>query len=571
MPSIPIAKSDVQILRLDQGGPFFRQMVERAPIGMALVTTGGRISYANRALGALLEADVKDCVNRDISESVVDDDRKVLSLRIDQVLRGEVTEFRIESRLHRKDATATHVVISASALGADEHGYLPSCILQFVDIDRERRAADAIARSESRLRFALEAAGQGVWDYDAGRDEIYHSSTWRTMRGMGPDEAVDPSREAWFRRLHPDDVERVQSVVDKQEHGDDGFDAMEYRERHRDGHYIWILSRGRPVAWDAEGRRTRAVGTDTDITFLKTIEGQLANEKERFRTTLESIADGVVSTDAQGLITFMNPPAEAMTGWTEVDAVGRPISEVFVVKHELTGENAADQVRSCLANGNPEDIESDVILVSQNGTGRGVAGTASPVKSDDGRTVGAVLVFKDITEAQEVQRQLAHSARHDALTGLPNRAAFNDALIEARRQAGTEQRTHALCFIDLDNFKPVNNSAGHAAGDALLQKVAQAIRHTCRAHDMAARLGGDEFVVLLADCPLAHARLVASKLVETIAKLDFRWNDAHYTIGASAGVTMIRPNSAQDAVAEANSACYAAKAAGRGRVSIFAA
>jgi diguanylate cyclase (GGDEF)-like protein len=130
---------------------------------------------------------------------------------------------------------------------------------------------------------------------------------------------------------------------------------------------------------------------------------------------------------------------------------------------------------------------------------------------------------------------------------------------------------HALCFIDLDRFKPVNDTAGHAAGDALLQKVAQVIRRTCRNHDMAARLGGDEFVVLLADCTLANARAVAEKIVEAISKLDFAWNGTAYSIGASAGIAMIRADRAQDVLAEADAACYSAKAAGRGRVATAAA
>jgi diguanylate cyclase (GGDEF)-like protein/PAS domain S-box-containing protein len=264
----------------------------------------------------------------------------------------------------------------------------------------------------------------------------------------------------------------------------------------------------------------------------------------------------------------MNPIAEAMTGWLEADALGRPLAEIFVAKSEATGEPAADHVAFCLAAGAPSRIEDDVVLASRNGTGCGVSGTAAPVRTEDGRTLGAVLVFKDVTDTQEQQRRLAHSANHDPLTSLPNRAAFGHALAEACRQGRDERRTHALCFIDLDHFKPVNDRAGHAAGDALLQKVAQAIRLCCRRNDFAARLGGDEFVLLLADCSLANARKVGKKVVDAISAIDFAWSGVPYAIGASVGVTPVTGANGRDPLAEADRACYTAKAAGRGRVSI---
>ena len=184
-----------------------------------------------------------------------------------------------------------------------------------------------------------------------------------------------------------------------------------------------------------------------------------------------------------------------------------------------------------------------MILAARDGTGRGVSGTAAPVRTADGHVIGAVLVFKRSRHrhAGTGSAGWLHPANHDALTGLPNRFAFGHALAEAQHQVGTERRTHALCFIDLDRFKPVNDTAGHAAGDALLQKVAHVIRRNCRSNDFAARIGGDEFVLLLADCPLANARKVATKVVEAIAELDFAWNGTPYGIGASVGVAMTEP------------------------------
>ncbi|OJX18497.1 MAG: hypothetical protein BGO82_20340 [Devosia sp. 67-54] len=560
--------ADAQVFRFDQSGALLRKVMESAAVGMALVGIDRRTIYVNRAYETMLGLAPDERLGRPSEEAIFADDRATVMLHFEQVVRGERAELRLECRMNHKDGQPLWVLITASLLRSDSTGRPLYVIVQIINIDRQKRAEAALAASESRWNHALESAGQGVWDHDVRRDDMFYSRMWRRMRGIPDDEDVDPAQDKWLARLHPDDVPRVLATVKKQDHGEDGYDTLEYRERHRDGHWMWILSRGRPVEWDAEGNALRTIGTDTDITRLKAAETELAEEKERLRVTLESIGEGVISTDADERVTFMNPVAEAMTGWTAGEALGRPLQQVFVAKSEATGEPAIDQVKACLASGVAGEIEDDVILAARDGTGRGVSGTAAPVRTGNGHVVGAVLVFKDITDTQEQQRRLAHSANHDALTGLPNRAAFARRLAEAMRQAGPDGQPAALCFIDLDRFKPVNDTAGHAAGDALLQKVAQAIRRCCRANDFAARLGGDEFVLLLDDCTLANARRVAGKLVAAVGGIDFAWNGAAYRIGASVGIAPITGETGGDPLAAADAACYEAKAAGRGRVAM---
>ena len=566
--SVTAEKTDARVFRFDQSGALLRKVMESAAVGMALVGVDARMIYVNRAYETMLGLVPDSCLGRAAEDMLLEADRQMVMLRFGQLMRSEIDDFRLECRMKHADGSPLWTLASASLLRSDTTGRPLYAIVQIINIERQKRAEEALAATESRWNYALESAGQGVWDHDIRQDDMFYSRMWRRMRGMDDGEQVDPAQDKWLARVHPDDVPRVLSTVKKQDAGEDGYDTLEYRERHRDGHWIWVLSRGKPVEWDADGKPLRTVGTDTDITRLKTVEAQLADEKERLRVTLESIGDGVISTDADERIIFMNPMAEAMTGWSEADAMGHPVQDVFVAKSEATGEPAVDHVAFCLASGSPSQIEDDVILASRDGTGCGVNGTAAPVRTEDGRVVGAVLVFKDVTDTQEQRRRLAHSANHDALTGLPNRSAFALALTEAQRQASTELRTHALCFVDLDRFKPVNDTAGHAAGDALLQKVAQVIRTTCRANDFAARIGGDEFVLLLADCSIANARRVAKKVVAAVAALDFGWNGALYKIGASIGVAAVSADIPGDPLALADAACYEAKAAGRGRVSI---
>jgi diguanylate cyclase (GGDEF)-like protein len=192
------------------------------------------------------------------------------------------------------------------------------------------------------------------------------------------------------------------------------------------------------------------------------------------------------------------------------------------------------------------------------------------VRTPHGAIIGAVLVFQDITQSRTLQRELAHSATHDSLTGLPNRLAFERALHKCVEQARREHCGHVLCFVDLDRFKAVNDNAGHAAGDLLLRKVAETIRLGCRTHDFAGRIGGDEFALILTDCPLAGAERVAEKVVGAISGLSFIWEDQNYQIGASVGLTPITADSprADALMAEADHACYAAKSLGGNQTAV---
>lgn len=557
-----------RLLRFDQSEALLRKVMESAAVGMLLTGVDGRIIYVNRAFTALLGVTPESCLGENAATLIFEPDREITRLRLARVARGETEEDQVECRLAHRDGSPVWAMTSASLLRSETSARPLHLIIQVIDIGRQKRAEQALADSESRWNHALEAAGQGVWDHDARTGTVFYSRMWRRMRGIPDDEYVDPSRENWLSRVHPDDVARIEANVGRQERGDDGFDILEYRERTRDGRWIWILSRGQPVEWDAAGNPLRSVGTDTDITRFKAAEAALADEKERLRVTLDSIGEGVISTDAEGRVLFMNPVAELLTGTSEKDALGQQLMTIFVACLEQSGQTAPDPVAACLADGCAASLPDDLVLVARDGSVRAILGTAAPVKAEDGRAIGAVLAFTDASVIRAHSRQLEHSAMHDPLTGLPNRAQFGRALDEARRQVVEEQRAHAICFIDLDQFKPVNDSAGHAAGDELLKLVAASIRRSCRHHDFAARLGGDEFVLLLGDCTLGDARRVAQKVVDSIAKLDFAWAGTHFRIGASVGVAAITADPAIDPLERADAACYAAKANGRGRVMV---
>jgi diguanylate cyclase (GGDEF)-like protein/PAS domain S-box-containing protein len=419
----------------------------------------------------------------------------------------------------------------------------------------------------ARLRAAVDGAGQGVWDHDLAAGTVYYSPTWYRMRGFEPGENVDAELGGWYDRLHPDDRPRIEDITARQNMGELNFNAFEYRERHRGGHYIWVLSRGRPIAWNDDGSVIRTLGTDTDITALKTAEAELAAEKERLRITLHSIADGVISTDAGGRVTFINPAGAHYTGWSLDEAAGRPITEILhVTLDDAPLDLCGLRTKATSA---PLQVDGDAQVRSRHGASMEVTLTVSQIRGDAGLQ-GFVFVFQDVTHSRALRRRLAHGATHDQLTDLPNRGLFENVLAEAVDSASRDGREHALCYIDLDRFKAVNDGAGHAAGDEVLRRFAGLLLKSCRARDFAARVGGDEFVLILHDCPVRDAVRVATKLIATLAAEDFTFDGQRYRVGTSVGIAAIRPGvpTPVDLTREADLACYRSKAEGRGRVTL---
>ncbi len=568
-PAIALGSPAIHPLR---GGGLATHILDAAPVGMLLVGLDGAVLYSNRAFSEMVGYVPAAEEPFRLLDMVDDADRIALHLQFERLVRGETRSWRDEYRFRHRDRSALSVMAAASLL-VDNDDHTPSIvILQLNNIELQKKAEEALAYSEARWNSALESARQGVWDYDLRRDRMFYSRMWRVLRGIPDSEEIGAGHDAsWLDRIHPEDQERVAIAGKKQGQGEPGYDTIEYRERTRAGNYIWILSRGRPIEWDENGTVLRAVGTDTDITHLKTIEQELASEKERLRVTLESIADGMISADAQGRVEFMNAAAEQLTGLSAAKARGMDVCDVFRLRSENTGTIMDCPVALCFEQGLPVRVEDDAVLLCHGGGHRDIRCTAAPVLGDGGRISGAVLVFQDVTQSRALHRQLAHTASHDALTGLVNRAAFESALDATILSARTNGLTSSLIYVDLDHFKPVNDSAGHAAGDALLKQVAKTIRETCRSRDVVARIGGDEFAVLLEGCPDERARQVADKIVRGIGALVFVWAGRQYRIGASAGITLVTSaaSSPLGFMGEADAACYSAKASGRGRAVAF--
>jgi diguanylate cyclase (GGDEF)-like protein/PAS domain S-box-containing protein len=305
----------------------------------------------------------------------------------------------------------------------------------------------------------------------------------------------------------------------------------------------------------------------------KTVEDALYLEKERALVTLNSIGDAVLCTDISGNISYLNMVAETMTGWGREEAIGKPLAEVFRIVDSITRATAQDPMQMAVRQNKTVGLTPNCILIRRDGFEFGIEDSAAPIHDRAGRIIGAVIVFHDVSAARAMSFQMTYSAQHDLVTNLPNRLLLNDRISQAIALAHRQSRPIAVMFLDLDHFKYINDSLGHAAGDKLLQSVSKRLLGTLRGSDTVSRQGGDEFVILLSE--IAHARDAAISARKILAALNaphvVDGQDLH--IDGSIGIS-VYPQDGEDAEAlikNADTAMYHAKGCGRNNFQFFTA
>ena len=289
---------------------------------------------------------------------------------------------------------------------------------------------------------------------------------------------------------------------------------------------------------------------------------------------LNSIAEAIITTDGDGLITYMNPAAELLSGGIAEQVAGKPLEDVVGLVDETDRRLLADPVKQALTSGSAVNLSRRTLLVSRaNGSERSIELSASPIRNESAELIGAVVLLHDVTEMRGLARQMSYQATHDALTGLVNRREFERRLDEAIENGHRGDGQHVLCYLDLDRFKVVNDTSGHLAGDSMLREVAKVLRDAVRDSDTVGRLGGDEFGMLLMGCPLEKARQIADDVCRAVGDYRFVWKDKIFNIGVSIGLVEISRESGalEELLAAADSACYVAKKQGSGRVVVYSA
>jgi diguanylate cyclase (GGDEF)-like protein/PAS domain S-box-containing protein len=316
-----------------------------------------------------------------------------------------------------------------------------------------------------------------------------------------------------------------------------------------------------------EGEDMQFIVTIKDITERQLAQEALYREKEQAQVTLSSIADGVITTDIIGQINFLNPAALKLTGYKYEELINKRLNRVITIQ----SDRSQLPVYECINTGLQVDSVSGDILIARNGDQLVIHQVATPIHNQVGDIIGAVMIFRDVSKSHRLASRLSWQASHDELTQLINRREFERRLEATINSSRLDASEHCICFMDLDKFKVVNDTCGHIAGDELLRQLSDIFKSCIRDDDMLARLGGDEFAVVLKKCKVGPAVKIAEEIRAAVEDFRFGWGEQSFQLGVSIGLVVIDKNSpdAEEVFKEADSACYAAKEAGRNRVHLY--
>jgi len=303
------------------------------------------------------------------------------------------------------------------------------------------------------------------------------------------------------------------------------------------------------------------------ITKITKTEKQLFFEKELAQITLHSIGDGVITVDKDYMIKTINPVAEMLADVKSAEVINRNILSIY----EDESPRQRTEINKTLGNTRAHRSLFDFTLTKKDGTKFEVEHTIAPIIDRNKNILGAVIILRDVTEVRTMEKRLSYQASHDALTGLINRREFEVRLKQTIRNAITEDVSHSICFLDLDKFKIINDTSGHAAGDEFLKQVSKTIQSLLRQTDVLARLGGDEFAIILDSCSIHQAKIICNQIIKKIKNNRFNWGKNSFEAGASIGIVPITKVTAtvSEVMSSVDAACYEAKNKGRNRIQVF--
>lgn len=533
-----------------------RAALDASPDPVVIYDRQGVVTYLNPAFSRVFGWEAGELVGRAL-DFVPDSEKKITARRVAQALDGETVQG-FESLRHTKDGRVRDVTIS-SACYRDREGRVGGIIVTLRDVTERRRREQALKHSEASLVRAQKMAHLGNWEIDLASGGISCSEEVFSIYGVepGPDGI---SLEQVFRSTHRDDLRQLREAVEGAQAHTAPID-LEHRIVRPGGEVRTVHQLGEVVR-DGQGRALKIVGAVQDITARRRSEEQMRLLARIFENTIE----GIMVTDTEGVIQMVNQAFSAITGFSESEALGSTPRILSSGRHP--SQFYAAMWREIKDSGS---WQGEIWNRRKNGEALPVWLTITAITDSRGGVSHYVGVFHDITEMKRSEERITHQAYHDALTGLPNRMLFNDRLGVALAHAARNRRGLAVIFLDLDNFKNINDTMGHAAGDMLLQSVAKRLVRWVREEDTVARIGGDEFIMLVQGTEdpdyVVH---VASRILESLSE-PFRIKEREFYISASIGITIF-PHDGRDIetlVSNADIAMYRAKEEGRNKYKLF--
>lgn len=496
------------------------------------------------------------------------DDRERAQAADRDHIAGETPYFEEEFRMRRKDGSWVWILDRGRVVARNDDGSPVRMIGTHIDVSRRKAEEEERRLLAERMSIATDSGGIGIWDYDLVMNVVTWDPWMYRLFGL-PERSGERVSDLWRRHIHQDDYERIEQAAHLAIRENRPLNE-EYRIIRPDHstHYIRISAK---VISDVSGQPLRLIGAAWDVSAQRKMALELEDQHELMRVTLHSIGDAVITTDALGIVQWLNPVAERMTGWSAAEASGQPSSVVFDIINEETRQRAPDPITACLRSLDIVGLDENTMLIARDGQEFSIKDSAAPIRNSEGEVLGAVLVFHDVSEQRRLSREMRYRASHDPLTGLINRAEFDRRLQTVFEKSRFDSSSNVLLYIDLDQFKIVNDSCGHAVGDDLLKQVSKLLADTIRSGDTLARLGGDEFGVILEACPAENATRIAQAMCDRMRDFRFVHDDKRFRVGTSIGLVPIdgTMQSLASILQAADNACYAAKEGGRNRVHVW--
>lgn len=592
----------------------FRVTFERSGVGMAMINADGKLDRVNEAMAQLL--DTTESRLSGTPFDVLFHPESVERLNRDvEALRGDHERvFRSELRI-RRASEWRWVDVSASAMEAPEGGGT-LIIAQLQDITDRKLGQERLVEESRRLRLLNNISGRIA---RGGNESTIVQEALKNLADTFPALRVSYASLVEGDLLHRHSIGTVELdaldgvklpggkvgaiskslnagdlVASPDITADDRFSGVEDAlSEHNiaarvmvplvDGESLTgVLCVDSPAAhrwrsfeldtFSAVGELLSVSIRDASALAARLSSSQaLADTKERIEVTLQALGEGVITTDQAGKVAYMNRAAEQLLETGSADCIGQVVGDLYPLVSRESGKAIGDVVQRCLREQSAITIPGDEGGLDLGRESRVAVDTSvAPLRDRDENLIGAVLVFRDVTDEHLLTEELAYRATHDQLTGLINRDEFDRHLTRAFRQAKAGDVQHVLCYLDLDNFKFVNDTEGHAAGDEMLRQLALAFRARLRQSDILARLGGDEFGILLENCPAERGEAIAETILKTANAFRFEWRGKSLSVSASLGVV---PFSGQavgvaELLSRADAACFIAKEQGRNRLHV---
>jgi len=462
-------------------------------------------------------------------------------------------------------ALSTHHNNLIDGINLDSHIKTPLILLLLISLSyalyRIRSSRIAQYTSENRMRHALEGTHSGLLDWNIEDNKLFLSPHFEDMLGYGPGELGD-SITGLMEFIHPDDIKHIRSRLREHLKGNSDLFESEHRFKHKSGKWIWMYGRGKIVHRDMEKKATRLVGTQTDISERKKADEHL----QQTALVFETIAEAVVICDENNRIISVNQAFSEITGYSREEVIGADPNILQSGKHDSTFYHRMWD--SIINNGS---WQGEICNKNKNGDVYTEWLSIATILGSKGNIDKYIAVFRDITKRKQDEELIRYQANYDALTELPNRHLLMDRLGFELQRSNRDNTMVALLFIDLDRFKPINDTYGHMVGDQLLWEVSKRLSNIVRESDMVARLGGDEFTIILPNIEdIREVEHMASRTLKGMAS-PFNLDGRELIISASIGITMY-PDDADNITSlmtNADNAMYLAKEEGRNTFCFF--